>query len=238
MSKVSHDRLESAKSIILSLEQLQSDALAMLENIEWNLAALLGAAMVIERPALINGPVVPSEVLVDELSMSGSQILGLTLEGHERKNRIDEVLALGKRCLICDSTELAADVLYRAARISEGHGDPYLGDSDFSVAFQHLNIKNPGKSGSLISPEQRNFMRDCAVELRGLIRHNNARLLPKKNVVYSGTPASIPIVVNQKWVQGSGNELSINLKVGYDIFKSVRTIVMDGLNTALAKASK
>jgi hypothetical protein len=194
--------------------------------------------MVIERPTLINGPVVPIEVEVDELSMSGPQTLGLALGCHERKSRIDEVLALGKRCLICESTELTADVLYRAARISEGHGDPYLGDSRFGVALKDLHNKNPGKSGDLISLEQRNFMRDCAVELRGLIRHNNARLLPQKNVVYSGTPASIPIVVNQIWVQGTENELSINLKISYDIFKSVKTIVMDGLNSALAKASK
>jgi hypothetical protein len=112
--------------------------------------------------------------------------------------------------------------------------DPYLGTTRFGVNFSDLSSKKPGKSGSLISSEQRNFMCSCAVELRCLIRHNNARLLPHKSIIYKGIPARLPIEINQPWLQGSSNELKISLKTSHEIFSSISQIVQDGLTAALS----
>lgn len=221
-------------SILNELRQLHSDASAMFANIEWNLGSLVGAAVVLNKPAMVNRLSIPIEVVVDELSLNGPQILGLDLAAHERKDRIREVLALAQRCLICESTELAADVLHRAALILQGQKDPYLGNKQFGVNLADLSKPRQGKSGSLISAEQRKFLRDCAVELRCLIRHNNARLLPHKSVVYAGTPAQLPIAINQQWIQGSSNELKISLKTSHDIFSSVSSIVQSGLTAAIS----
>ena len=220
------------------LSKLQSDATAMLANIEWNLGALVGAALVINKPSLVNRSAIPKEIIVDELGLNGSQILGLDLAPDEREARIREVLALGHRCLICESTELAADVLFRAVRILQDQKDPYSGEVRFGVELSDLSSPKKGKSGSLISIEQRKFMGTCAVVLRCLIRHNNARLLPHKSVVYSGTPASLPISINQQWLQGSSNELNISLKTSYDIFGIISRVVLDGLTFALAEAQR
>jgi hypothetical protein len=221
-------------SILADLRQLHSDASAMFANIEWNLGSLVGAAVILNKPSVVSSRAIPIEVVVDELGLNGPQILGLDLADHERKDRIREVLALAHRCLICESTELAADVLHRAALILQGHKDPYLGNKQFGVNFVDLSRPRQGKSGSLISAEQRKFLRDCAVELRCLIRHNNARLLPYKSVIYAGTPAQLPIEINQQWIQGSSNELKISLKTSYDIFSSVSSIVRSGLTAAMS----
>ena len=224
----------SNHSTLNDLRQLHSDASAMLANIEWNLGALVGAAVVLNKPEVLSRPSIPIEVLVDELGLNGPQILGLDLAAHERKDRIREVLALAQRCLICESTELAADILFRAAWILQGQKDPYVGNDRFGVGFADLSRARQGKSGALISAEQRKFMSTCAVQLRCLIRHNNARLLPHKSVVYAGTPAQWPIEINQQWLQGSSNELKISLKTSYDIFSSVSSIVQSGLTAAIS----
>jgi len=224
----------SNHSILTDLKQLHSDASAMFANIEWNLGSLVGAAVVLNKPAVVSRLSTPIEVVVDELRLNGPQILGLDLTAHERKDRIREVLALAHRCLICESTELAADVLFRAARILQGQKDPYLGNDHFGVNLVDLSRQKKGKSGFLISVEQRKFMSTCAVELRCLIRHNNARLLPHKSVVYAGTPAQLPIEINQQWIKGSSNELKISLKTSHDIFSSVSSIVQSGLTAAMS----
>jgi hypothetical protein len=221
-------------AVLTDLRQLHSDASAMLANIEWNLGSLVGAAVILDKPLVVSRLSIPIEVVVDELGLRGPQILGLDLAAHERKDRIREVLALAHRCLICESTELAADVLHRAALILQGQKDPYLGNKQFGVSLADLSKPRQGKSGSLISPEQRKFMSTCAVELRCLIRHNNARLLPQKSVVYAGTPAQLPISINQQWTQGSNNELKISLKTSHDIFSSVSSIVQSGLTAAMS----
>lgn len=225
---------KSNNSPLTDLKKLHSDASAMLANIEWNLGSLVGAAIILNKPSVVSRLSIPINVLVDELELSGSQILGLDLTTDERKDRIQEVLALAHRCLICESTELAADVLFRAARILQEKKDPYLGNDRFGVNFADLSSKKQGKSGSLISTEQRKFMSTCAVELRCLIRHNNARLLPHKSVVYAGTPAQLPIAINQQWLQGCSNELKISLKTSHDIFRSVSSIVQSGLAAAMS----
>jgi len=206
----------------------------MLANIEWNLGSLVGAAVILNKPLVLRRLSIPIEVVVDELGLNGPQILGLDLAAHERKDRIREVLALAHRCLICESTELAADVLHRAALILQGQKDPYLGNKQFGVSFADLSRSKQGKSGYLISAEQRKFMSTCAVALRCLIRHNNARLLPQKSVVYAGTPAQLPISINQQWTQGSNNELKISLKTSCDIFSTVSSIVQSGLTAAMS----
>jgi len=206
----------------------------MLANIEWNSGSLVGVAVILNKPSVVSRRAIPIEVVVDELGLNGPQILGLDLADHERKDRIREVLALAHRCLICESTELAADVLHRAALILQGQKYPYLGNQQFGVNFVDLSRQKPGKSGSLISAEQRKFMSTCAVELRCLIRHNNARLLPHKSILYAGTPAQWPIEINQQWIQGSRNELKISLKTSHDIFSSVSSIVQSGLTAAIS----
>lgn len=226
--------IEGAAGNILG-ELAKPYVLPILAYIEWNLGALVGAAILLNNPSVVNRLAVPTEVFVDGLGLNGPLIIGLDLAAHERKDRIREVLSLAHRCLICESTELAADFLFRAARILQGQNDPYLGNDRFGVNLVDLSNQKQGKSGSLISSEQRNFMSTCAVELRCLIRHNNARLLPHKSVVYAGTPAQLPIAIDQQWLQGSSNELNISLKISHDIFSSVSWIVQSGLTAAMSE---
>lgn len=223
----------SNHSRLNDLKKLRSDTSAMLSNIEWNLGSLVGAALILNNPSIVSRQSIPTEVVVDGLELSGSQILGLGLSTHESKDRIREILALAQRCLICESTELAADILFRAAQILNGHKDPYLGNKQFGVDLADLSSAKKGKSGSLISAEQRKFMSACAVKLRCSIRHNNARLLPRKSIVYVGVPAQLLIEVNEQWIEGSNNELKISLKTSHDIFTSVSSIVHSGLTNAM-----
>jgi hypothetical protein len=225
----------SNHSILTSLGLLYSDASAMLDNIEWNLGSLMASAIILNKPSVVSRLAIPTEVVVDELVLIGPQILGIDLATNERKDRTREVLALAHRCLICESTELAADVLFRATRILQGQNDPYLGDKQFGVSLADLSNSKQGKSGALITAEQRKFMGTCAVKLRCLIRHNNARLLPQNSIIYIGTPSQLPIEINQQWIQGSSNELKISLKTSHDIFSSISSIVKSGLTTAMSE---
>lgn len=226
------DKVKTLKT----LEKLQRGATAMFENIEWNLGALVGATLLVQQPSIVNELVLPEKFLVEELGFTPSQVLGLSLAPHERKAREREILALVRRCLICESTELATDILYRAARIAQAQPDPYHGSDGFSVKFIDLTRTKPGNAGALISAEQVKFLNTCMVKLRNLIRHNKSRLLPKQSIVYTGKPAKLEISIKQEWGQGSNNELAISLGLSYRLFKSVAATTQDGISVALSAA--
>ena len=206
----------------------------MFDNIEWNMAGLVGMAMILNKPTIVDKEHLPKSIDVDGLVLKAPEILGLVLPDFERKARGQEFLALAQRCLICESTELAADVLFRASRLASKKPDPYHATVPFSVKFSDLWNPNRGMSGALLTPEQRNFMQECAVNLRGLIRHNNAHLLQNKSVIYKGTPVNKQIEVIQKWAPGSDNRLDISLDTSYEIFRSVAALVHDGIEGVLS----
>jgi hypothetical protein len=224
--------MNSATNTSHALSKLRRDADAMLGNLEWNVGGLLGLSVIIQRPAVINLQSAPTSIEVDGLAVDGFQCLGLSLLQRDRKARTEEVLALARRCLICESTELATDYLVRASRLANGKEDPYNGAEYFSVDFTELWNPKKGKAGSLLTQEQRGFMEKCVVPLRHCIRHNNGRLLPYKSIHYTGLPADHQIVVSLQWKANSLNEIALSLKECHDSFTTVRTALTAGLERA------
>ncbi len=109
---------------------------------------------------------------------------------------------------------------------------PYEGAEYFSVDFTELWNPNKGKAGSLLTHEQRAFMEQCVVPLRHSIRHNNARLLPRRSIRYSGTPADRQIAISLEWSAKSANALTLPLNQCHDLFATVSATVTAGLRMA------
>lgn len=223
-------------SDVQKLKSLISDQQAIYANIQWNLGGLIGMAAIIEYPKLINLADAPLRIDIEGLDVDGLQCLGVALLEKDRQPRANELLAMAKRSLVCESLELAADFLVRSARVHSGGNDPYEEDNYFSIDIRELWNVKPGKAGSLITSQDRSFFENCAAPLRNLIRHNNGRLLPKKRIVYSGHPSYKPIDVNIEWVPNQDTNIKLSLSLAHDIFITIAGIVESGLNKALQDA--
>lgn len=210
-----------------------NDERSIFNNIEWNLGGLIGMASVILLPKLINISNAPLRINGDGLDVDGFQCLGVALLEKDRKPRADELLAMAKRALICESLEMTADFLSRATRIAKFGQDPYEEDNYFSVDIRELWNPNEGKAGYLIDLSDREFVEKCAAPLRNVIRHNNGRLTPKRNITYSGTLRGKTIDVSYNWKDGEENSIKMSLNKAYDIFNVIRSIVDMGLQKAL-----
>ncbi len=221
--------MENAEKII----RLSSDGKSIFSNIEWNLGALIGMASVVLSPKLINISNAPLRISADGLDVDGFQCLGVALLEKDRKPRADELLGMAKRALVCESLEMAADFLARAARIAKNGVDPYEDDDYFSVDIRELWNPKEGRAGFLIDQSDRVFLENCAVPLRNIIRHNNGRLPPKKEIKYSGTLRSKKIEISYKWEEGKDNSLKMPLNISHDIFYIIWSLTDDGLQKAL-----
>lgn len=220
-------------SEIEKLKKLQQDAHAIYNNIEWNLGGLIGIASITLNPKLINISVAPMKITVEGLDLDGFQCLGVALIEKDRKPRVDELLAMGKRVLVCESLEMAADFLVRASRIITSGSDPYEIDNFFNVDIKELWNFNQGKAGSLIEKEDGNFFEKCVAPLRNFIRHNNGQLPPKKSIVYEGFLRTKKIDLRLIWKEGEDNNIKLPLSTAYDIFTIIRSIVDDGLQNCI-----
>jgi len=226
--------MENADKII----RLSSDAKSIFSNIEWNLGALIGMASVVLAPKLVNISNAPLRISADGLDVDGFQCLGVALLEKDRKPRADELLGMAKRVLMCESLEMAADFLTRAVRIAENGKDPYEDDDYFSVDIRELWNPKTGRAGSLIDKSDRKFLEKCAAPLRNIIRHNNGRLPPKKEIKYSETLRSKKIEISYKWGEGKDNSLKMPLKIAHDIFYIIWAFTDDGLQKALKISKK
>jgi hypothetical protein len=207
--------MENAEKII----RLLNDEKSIFSNIEWNLGALIGMASVVLSPKLVNISNAPLRISADGLDA-------------------DELLGMAKRTLMCESLEIAADFLARAVRIAENGKDPYEDDDYFSVDIRELWNPKKGRASSLIDPSDRVFLEKCAAPLRNIIRHNNGRLLPKKEIIYSGTLRDKKIEINYKWEEGKDNSLKMPLNIAHDIFYLIWALADDGLQKALKISKK
>jgi hypothetical protein len=226
--------MENAEKII----RLLNDEKSIFSNIEWNLGALIGMASVVLSPKLVNISNAPLRISADGLDVDGFQCLGVALLEKDRKPRADELLGMAKRTLMCESLEIAADFLARAVRIAENGKDPYEDDDYFSVDIRELWNPKKGRASSLIDPSDRVFLEKCAAPLRNIIRHNNGRLLPKKEIIYSGTLRDKKIEINYKWEEGKDNSLKMPLNIAHDIFYLIWALADDGLQKALKISKK
>jgi len=226
--------MENAEKII----RLLNDEKSIFSNIEWNLGALIGMASVVLSPKLVNISNAPLRISADGLDVDGFQCLGVALLEKDRKPRADELLGMAKRALMCESLEMAADFLARAVRIAENGKDPYEDDDYFSVDIRELWNPKKGRAGSLIDPSDRVFLEKCAAPLRNIIRHNNGRLSPKKEIIYSGTLRDKKIEINYKWKEGKDNSLKMPLNIAHDIFYLIWALADDGLQKALKISKK
>ena len=78
----------------------------------------------------------------------------------------------------------------------------------------------------------------CAAPLRNIIRHNNGRLPPKKEIIYSGTLRDKKIEINYKREEGKDNSLKMPLNIAHDIFYLIWALADDGLQKALKISKK
>jgi len=74
--------------------------------------------------------------------------------------------------------------------------------------------------------------------LRNIIRHNNGRLPPKKEVKYSGILRNKKIEISYNWEEGNDNSLKMPLKIAHDIFYIIWALTDDGLQKALKISKK
>jgi hypothetical protein len=215
----------------------EKEATSIYSNIQWNLGAMAGMAAIIRKPDLINLSEAPLRMKVDGLDLDALQCFGVALLEKDRQPRADELIAMAKRALLAEATEMAADFLVRAVRIVHNGKDPYEIDDYFSVSMNELWNPNSGKAGSLLTEADRNFFENCAAPLRHLTRHNNARLLPKKEVNYTGNPRGKQISINLEWEEGVDNNVTLSLSVAHDIFLTTREAVKSGLQDAYSRVN-
>ena len=223
---------------ISKLRKIQSDAIAIYNNIEWNFGGLIGMAVIILNPKLLHISNIPMRIEVDGLSVDGFQCLGIALPEKDRKGRANELFAMARRSLICEALEVGADFLVRAVRIASSGTDPYELDNYFSVNIRELWIPRDGRAGSIIDADDRAFFEKCVAPLRHFIRHNNGRLPPRKSIVYSGQPRSKRISISFQWQKDGENEIKVPLTVAHDIFVTIRAIVEDGLQRTISNTEQ
>ena len=226
--------MENTEKII----RLVNDGKSIFSNIEWNLGALIGIASVVLSPKLVDISNAPLRINADGLDVDGFQCLGVALLEKDRKPRADELLGMAKRALMCESLEMAADFLTRAARIAKNGIDPYEDDDYYSVDIRELWNPKEGRAGYLIDSSDRVFIERCAAPLRNIIRHNNGRLPPKKQIIYSGTLRDKKIAIDYKWEDGKDNSLKLPLNIAHDIFYLIWALVDNGLQKALKITQK
>jgi len=211
------------------INSLLSDSRAIFNNIEWNLGAMVGIASIVINPKLINLNNAPLRIDVEGLDVDGFQCLGVALLEKDRMPRLNEIIAMAKRFLVCESLELAADFLVRASRIMYQGVDPYEKDQYFTVDIRELWNSNRGKAGSLINQPERYFLENIVAPLRNFIRHNNGKMPPKKTIEYAGEHYGRPLSIDLKWKEGEDNNIKLQLKTAHDIFIIVMSIVDEGL---------
>jgi len=221
---------------IKKLRKLQGDAEGIYGNIEWNMAGLIMSAVLVLNPRLLFLQSIPEIISIDGLDIDGFQTFGLTLARHERKDRSNELIAAAKRSLVCESLEVGADLLVRCARILHSGKDPYEIDQNFTAKISELWNAKRGKAGYLIGAEDRAFVESCAAPLRHWIRHNNGKIPPKETLYYDGSPRGRRVQVQLEWKQDSDNDIKLPLAMAYNIFWTIREMILSGIKKAVSNA--
>ena len=201
-------------------------------NLAWNFGGLVSAAALVIHPKVLYLQNIPAVIEVDGIKIDGFQCLGLTLLGVERKTRSNELISAAKRSLLCDSIEIGADSLIRASSLVEKNVDPYELDEFFSVDIKELWNSKKGKAGYLLSKADRIFFEKCATKLRNVIRHNNAVIPSKKEIVYEGKPREKHINVSFIWTEGGDNNIKLSLSGAFNIFDTTSKAISAGLKKA------
>lgn len=214
------------------LQKLRADAQGIYGNIEWNLAGLIAAAILIQHPEMLFLPNIPRQVTVNGLALDGFQLMGLTLRHAERAVRSNELIAAAKRSLICEAFEVGTEMLVRAIHILHSGHDPYELEDGFSANFSDTWSSRKERAGSLLEDQERKFFRECVAPLRNWIRHNNGKIPPNEQLSYSGTPRKKRIDICLQWEKDADNNIKLGLNVAWDIFETVRDIVLEALKRA------
>jgi len=149
-------------------------------------AGLLASVILIEKPNLINRAEVPKIIWFGKKGFIGPALLGLTLKDEERKPRIDELQAAAVRMYVSDSYELLTDSLVRANEIQINGKDPGYENKNFGSKLNEPFNGKANRAGSLITSDQRKFIKECAYPLRNIVRHYAAVLPEGKSVNFNG----------------------------------------------------
>ena len=220
------DQTNTAKAV-----QLGTQAQGILKTVETNVSGLVGLAAIVTNPALFLSKAVLEkekiEISVEDLKPDGRLVYGIALSPEARDQRRSQLLALGKRHLLCDSLEVLADYLARMARIRSLGADPYAQDEHFSVDISDLWNPKPGYAGSLLDLEDRQFIKQCLAPIRNFMRHNNSIIPPLKSILYQGSPKGLKIRIRLKWRSNSDNRIPITLSQATKLFYALRA-ALDG----------
>ena len=213
------------------LQSLYESFQGIFGNIELNAEALIGMAVIYQMPNSLNSnsPKFPQKMMMEGSVFDVRQCLGLSLTQDQKDYRIGEIFALARRSLLCEALENSADILARVASVLERNIDPYEQNEYASINIRDLWSSKSGKSGSLIKRTDREFFEKCAAPLRNIIRHNNGRLPPNKEIVYSGSHRGKHINIRFEQEQ----PVQIPMVHIEDIFFTIQKIVDDGIQYAI-----
>lgn len=206
--------------------QLGIQAQGILQSVETTAAGLVGlSAIVTDHALFLSKAILEKEIIeikADDWIIDGRRVYGIALSPKARERRRSQLHVLGKRLLLCDSLEVVADHLARMARITSVGADPYAQDDYFSVDIRELWNQGPGRAGSLLDPEDRQFIEKCLAPIRNFMRHNNSTIPPLKSIHYEGSPKGVQISVHLEWQQGSENQIRVSLSQAYKLFHALQ----------------
>ncbi len=219
------------------LQKLLSDTSLIYRGIEGLVRTLIGAGTLIRNSQMLRPEQITKEFKLDGFVIDGPWSLGLAMSSEEVEHYSQSLVALANRELICDTLQITADVLARAARILLSGKDPYALDTYFSGNIAELWADKTGRAGSLLQPEERRFFKDCATPLRHCVRHNNAVIRPRMKISYSGNPSKWAINVWFQWHKGQPNRLRIPISESFKIFLTMKECGTEGIQQALRMLS-
>jgi len=191
------------------------------ENIKWLLGSLVAQFVVINTPDIIETSRLPVEVCVDGLRLPAAKIFGLGFTPSDRRILSRELLAAARRLLIADSTEQLIESVCRAWGMHEDPSgtDPY--EKNKEISFTCSRIYGNTRAGSLLTKEERAFIKEVACPIRNAIRHNNGVISPgSRPFTFSGKVAGREISVKLE----RGKPLKLSLEKSYSFFEVIKTI--------------
>ena len=168
------------------LAKLYGEATAVLHNLERAVASVVGMIYVSHYRNRIGFDEIHDNFELDGLTLKTRQILGLDISSEqELEAHHNNLAALARRVLVCESFEFCVDYLGRVARITATGKDPYA-EGAYSIRLAEISNPKKGKAGSLIGSDERRFFATLVMPIRNYVRHNNSVIPPNKPIVYQG----------------------------------------------------
>jgi len=207
---------------------------AKCENIRWVLASHLAYSVLISRPDIVKLSNFPSELQIDNIKVSASDVFGVVLQPKDRQMIIDENLAAARRLLIADTFDQLVESFCRGYAIyaSDNHADPY--EQEDPIYFTGRGLYKGEKEARYFLDVEREFIKKLVNPLRNTIRHHNGIVPPKGVIDYQGQIDNLTIGVHLE----RGQPIRTDLNVCNAIFGLVRNIGNRAFERLIVDAQK